>query len=66
MDDKLLSNLEYLISAFAGVVARVEALRGRMSEAGRQEGVGCGGDRRECRVAPTRRKAARGLRAGEE
>ena len=32
MDDgKLLSNLEYLISALAGVVARVESLRGRIS-----------------------------------
>ena len=45
MDDgKLLSTLEYLISAFAGVVARrctepvevVESLRGRMSEGERQ------------------------------
>ena len=33
---QLLSTLEYLISVFAGVVARVESLRGRMSEAGRQ------------------------------
>jgi hypothetical protein len=32
----LLSTLEYLFSAFAGVVARVESLRGRMSEAARQ------------------------------
>ena len=32
MDDgKLLSTLEYLLSAFAGVVARVEGLRGRNS-----------------------------------
>ncbi len=31
---QLLSTLEYLLSAFAGVVARVESLRGRMSEAG--------------------------------
>jgi len=37
MDDKkLLSNLEYLFSAFAGVVARVESLRGRMGESTRQ------------------------------
>jgi hypothetical protein len=48
MDDgKLLSTLEYLLSAFAGVVARVESLplaakrlgdfvRGRMSESARQ------------------------------
>ena len=37
MDDSvLLSTLEYLLSALAGVVARVESLRGRMSEAGRQ------------------------------
>jgi len=40
---QLLTTLEYLISAFAGVSARVESLpvpvrwgRGRMSEAGRQ------------------------------
>ncbi|MEP7136836.1 MAG: hypothetical protein ABI904_18070 [Chloroflexota bacterium] len=36
MDDRLLSTLEYLISAFAGVVARVESLRGRMGESTRQ------------------------------
>ncbi len=35
-DMKLFSTLEYLLSTFAGVVARVEALRGRMAEAGRQ------------------------------
>ena len=35
-DGKLLSNLEYLISALAGVVARVESLRGMMSEGERQ------------------------------
>jgi len=34
MESKLLSTLEYLLSALAGVVARVESLRGRMSEAG--------------------------------
>ena len=33
---KLLSTLEYLLSSFAGVVARVESLRGRMSEGERQ------------------------------
>jgi hypothetical protein len=42
MENKLFSTLEYLFSAFAGVVARVEGLRGRNSafeprEAGRQE-----------------------------
>jgi len=37
MESELLSTLlEYLISAFASVVARVESLRARMSEAGRQ------------------------------
>jgi hypothetical protein len=35
-DMKLFSILEYLLAAFADVVARVEALRARMSEAGRQ------------------------------
>ena len=33
---ELFSNLEYLISVFAGVVARVESLRGRMGESTRQ------------------------------
>jgi len=33
---KSISTLEYLFSALAGVVVRVESLRGRMSEAGRQ------------------------------
>ena len=33
---KLFSTLEYLISAFPGVVTWVESLRGRMSEAERQ------------------------------
>jgi hypothetical protein len=33
---KLFSTLEYLLSAFAGVVARVESLRGRMGESTRQ------------------------------
>jgi hypothetical protein len=33
---KLFSNLKYLCSAFAGVVARVESLRGRMGESARQ------------------------------
>jgi hypothetical protein len=33
---RLLSTLEYLLSAFAGVVARVESLRGRMSEGDRE------------------------------
>jgi hypothetical protein len=33
---KLFSTLEYLFSAFAGVVARVESLRGRMGESERQ------------------------------
>ncbi|MBI5954037.1 MAG: hypothetical protein HY865_20465 [Chloroflexi bacterium] len=32
----LLSTLQYLLSAFAGVVARVESLRGRMGESARQ------------------------------
>ena len=32
----LLSTLQYLLSAFAGVVARVESLRGRMGESTRQ------------------------------
>jgi hypothetical protein len=36
MENKLLSTLEYLLSAFAGVVARVESLRGRMGESTRQ------------------------------
>jgi hypothetical protein len=44
MENKLLSTPEYLLTAFASVVARVvvepsrdiESLRGRMSEAGRQ------------------------------
>ena len=33
---KPLPTLEYLLSAFAGVVARVESLRGRMGESTRQ------------------------------
>ena len=33
---KLHSTLDYLLSAFAGVVARVESLRGRMGEGERQ------------------------------
>jgi len=33
---ELLSILEYLLSAFADVVARVESLRGRMGESTRQ------------------------------
>ena len=32
----LLSTLEYLLSAFAGVAARVESLRGQMGESERQ------------------------------
>ena len=36
MENQQFSTLEYLPSAFAGVVARVESLRGRMSESGRQ------------------------------
>jgi len=31
-----LSTFEYLLPAFAGVVARVESLRGRMGESARQ------------------------------
>jgi hypothetical protein len=33
---ELFSTLEYLLSAVAGVVARVESLRGRMGESERQ------------------------------
>ena len=33
MESKLLSTLEYLLSAFAGVAARVESLRGQMHSA---------------------------------
>jgi len=33
---ELLTTLEFLLSAFAGVVARVESLRGRMGESTRQ------------------------------
>lgn len=33
---KILFTLEYLLSAIAGVVARVESLRGRMGESARQ------------------------------
>jgi hypothetical protein len=36
MANKPIPALEYLLSALAGVVARVEGLRGRMSEAERQ------------------------------
>jgi len=36
IDMELLSTLEYLLSTLACVVARVESLRGRMSDAGRQ------------------------------
>ena len=36
MENKLLTTLEYLLSVFAGVVARVESLRGRMGESTRQ------------------------------
>jgi hypothetical protein len=36
MESKLFSTFEYLLSVFAGVVARVESLRGRMGEAERQ------------------------------
>jgi len=36
MESKLFSTLEYLLSALAGVVARVESLRGRMGESTRQ------------------------------
>jgi hypothetical protein len=35
-ENQHLSILEYLISGFAGVVARVESLRGRMGESTRQ------------------------------
>jgi len=35
-DMELLTTLEFLLSAFAGVVARVESLRGRMGESARQ------------------------------
>ena len=35
-DMELLTTLEFLLSAFAGVVARVESLRGRMGESTRQ------------------------------
>ena len=42
---ELLSTLEYLISAPADVVARVESLRGRMGESMRQvEGLSPEGD----------------------
>jgi hypothetical protein len=33
-DGKLLSTLEYLFSTFAGVMVRVESLRGRMPPSG--------------------------------
>jgi hypothetical protein len=36
MESKLLPTLGYLFPAFAGVVARVESLRGRMGESTRQ------------------------------
>ena len=36
MENKLIYTLEYLLPAFAGVVARVESLRGRMGESTRQ------------------------------
>jgi len=36
IDMKLLTTLECPLSAFAGVVARVESLRGRMGESTRQ------------------------------
>jgi phosphate uptake regulator len=36
MDNKSLTTFEDLLSAFAGVVAQVEGLRGRMAESTRQ------------------------------
>jgi hypothetical protein len=36
MESQLLTTLEYLLSALAGAVVRVESLRGRMGESTRQ------------------------------
>jgi len=55
MESKLFSTLEYLLSALAGVVRRVESLRGRMSPSGMTSEAG----RQACPAKPPQGERSR-------